>query len=1068
MKIHVGVSNLEQPLQAREWVSNLGHKRLFADLESWASEKEGRGWGECYVFVETTLPRAAQTRSRRNQVDMLVCFSDRLALCELKANSVFPGTNKLGDWCVQVNGQIERLRGLLREGGYDEQALCHYLFFPNLGFDDLRKVSDGLDHPHSAHHIWPAGAKPELRGKSHLGRPLYLTEALDRKLTSRALSPLGGQPGVQEFIHDRIVKGGGRFRSFDNFAITRAYLQTISPEMPILHDEWYVPGLRSEDLAACLGKLAGGFVELVGDPGIGKSTLAKEVLETAGRDFYEIGIPKECRTTREVCQVISKSVCGESAEGIGEESLIQHLSSEPYTFWIRHYEEASAGPLENLLQKAEALRRKPVAAQASWIVESVRPLAGLEGHRHELGPLDNRSVSRILERLRPGGAFSDSEDVVLRAGGNAERARRLWQSKRAADAETSDEFKWFCRQLSPHELQLLALLCVAVSKSPLGISAVALTRWAGQVTGLPSSAVKLAADSLLRSLTYHKVAKVTRFDREVFGGLLDDLLPDGMTTTIINDVSPGLLNAVLGTIGGEKQKRWQEALQEVLLGDAHSNTLPHVTLGMCWGDLEPFFRSPFRFTTLSKTLAWVDKFGWGDDVSKRDRYLLKAMRILTRIETGNLIEAEGELGTPEGDDASDFAFKLVKGRTLLAAHIDNPQFNLRAWLREIERCRDSALQAELYVGTAMALQHSNRPARPREAWDILRDLWQRYEVGSTPRCLAAYQALAYLNRTKVRSGVVADDEAVSRISQLARELIEFGLKIENIQLLCDSLFYLVRSREYRKGRTSYPEVLGYRAALKFIEENQGRTVMRLQVLLTQGSVHRHYCRQDKLGWEEFRQHMEDGLGCYERALRSAATHRHTLHMLNATSYMMDFCVKSLRHAGNHEAGEVIAANSRKVLAHAGRVLEHAGAGPVRTEEANILSSIRRDIPLLLYVTAVADPGLDESLVGAVKTSFGGMVDIIIGDVTKAGEDDAYYEPGLKKNVDDALRRVGNTLDAGRKIEPWRNRYLLEALRPDILRLAAGTKCVTTAGRPLKPWQRLTEMLGDVLDLPLTT
>src|SRR5207248_2492379 len=91
---------------------------LFADLETWALAKESVSqWGECVVFIEVILPQGKSFKGYHNQVDMLICFSQRIALCEVKSASSFYSLEpRFDDAYIQIDQQAAWLKELLREG----------------------------------------------------------------------------------------------------------------------------------------------------------------------------------------------------------------------------------------------------------------------------------------------------------------------------------------------------------------------------------------------------------------------------------------------------------------------------------------------------------------------------------------------------------------------------------------------------------------------------------------------------------------------------------------------------------------------------------------------------------------------------------------------------------------------------------------------------------------------------------------------------------------------------------------------------------------------------------------
>src|SRR4051812_13873326 len=80
MKVHLsGLPN--SLMNARAWVCKPRLRTVLDDLER-AIEARQAGWGEAYVFIEVPAPGTNPHHSK--QIDLLIAFSDRLVICELK------------------------------------------------------------------------------------------------------------------------------------------------------------------------------------------------------------------------------------------------------------------------------------------------------------------------------------------------------------------------------------------------------------------------------------------------------------------------------------------------------------------------------------------------------------------------------------------------------------------------------------------------------------------------------------------------------------------------------------------------------------------------------------------------------------------------------------------------------------------------------------------------------------------------------------------------------------------------------------------------------------------------
>ena len=81
--------------------------------------------------------------------------------------------------------------------------------------------------------------------------------------------------------------------------------------------------------------------------------------------------------------------------------------------------------------------------------------------------------------------------------------------------------------------------------------------------------------------------------------------------------------------------------------------------------------------------------------------------------------------------------------------------------------------------------------------------------------------------------------------------------------------------------------------------------IRLQVLLTEGSIHRHFCRQDNVSRAEFGEHFKAGMLCYRCIPFCHMAQGDVMHILNSVAYMIDFCMKALRFPDDKNAGRCV-------------------------------------------------------------------------------------------------------------------------------------------------------------------
>ena len=352
MRIFIGANNTDQPTHASKFVANNRNRALFLDLERWARAKESDR-GECYVFVEISLPEGNKHLGSRNQIDMLVSFPDRAAACEVKSSeSERVLAVELGKCVTQINGQKRWMDGILTEGGFEPGCTCFNLLLPLFGLGDITSLARRMSQ-HSAPHIWSIGAQPDLRNRRHNGqKPFHLTEALDDRLEGTMLGGItpARKRNLHEFFCQQLTKEGAKLLSFDDFSQAREYLKGVSPRAKIIHDRWHIRGLRKEELGRAAQILKEqGVIILIGPPEIGKSTLVRELIEDDGGDFLEVQI-NEMKSVRELCGTINDSLGNDPPDVLGDDALVQDISREPRMFWIREHDDTSYAVLASLLK----------------------------------------------------------------------------------------------------------------------------------------------------------------------------------------------------------------------------------------------------------------------------------------------------------------------------------------------------------------------------------------------------------------------------------------------------------------------------------------------------------------------------------------------------------------------------------------------------------------------------------------------------------------------------------------------------------------------------------------------
>ncbi len=1050
MQIWIGASDNKQLVDAQRWVTDKALHSILHDLETWAISKEST-WGECYIFIETFMPQGRQFAGTRNQIDLLIAFSSTAALCELKGHANEISVDDLRRSVRQIRDQRDWIVDLIR-GIWERQSIYPFLFLHRMFPNKVRLTAKRMIDVFGAIEIWPVGAHPNLVGTRIGDRPLYFTDGVAERLSRHSTPQLTRDVGLQSFLYDQIVQNESTILPFPNFENAKKFLK-YACNLQVRHEPWYVSSLRQQQLeivSKILNELS--LVEIVGTPGVGKSVLAKELIGRGENMVLEVEL-SNCRSVSDVCRQIDARLNGDLLEGAGEETYIGQLSAEPYTFWIRSYDEPSAMSVNEFLRVLHTVQRESLVPQSRWIVESRNPLPSCVQNRFELGALDNLSISRILSGIERGGAFDDLEDVVDRAQGNPRRAVMLWRSQTADQTDDVDDFSWFRRQLTREEKVLLPILCHAGSTAPLGLTLKSLVG-AADYCGLLKPQIQSTFDSLLEKLDLHQLAEVRRFETGAFDDLLEDILPDKFSLVIVNHINSSLIDEVGGTLRDAERAKLIELLSEVFLDTQHTDSLAYITFALTTGDLEPFFRSSFRYTSLGEFLHWIDRTRWIPP-NPRQAYLLKALRVLTNMRRELSGDSGGLLDPPDKTDSVQcFAYTFVTARALTVKQF-SPTINLGGLLNAIpDRYKDPDLQVAAYMSISNALQNADRP---QDAWRVLRDLPARFEANSTAKALSIHRSLEFLNGSKNRRRVLTDEEAYPLIRELAKELINEGLRIENLPLICDGLFHYIRAQEMRAARISCREVLSYREALKFVEEGpRTRIRQRLKILLTQGSIHRHFSRDGGLTWVEFAQHFNEGTELYLRAFRSAQVHNHTLHQLNAASYMINLCLTALRFGNEAAASDFVIERVNRIIPLIKSLDQHLALDRLWEGEKIIFSNIQRNFPILLYLSAVS-AGLVSNRIGELVEYFARAVQALLTECDKAKHTDDRIQ--AMKNLEFSFRGLNRAFDFGDKRNLAYSTQLIDALRPHLILIINGARGVTQHGKVEKERQKLYQRLS---------
>ena len=546
--------------------------------------------------------------------------------------------------------------------------------------------------------------------------------------------------------------------------------------------------------------------------------------------------------------------------------------------------------------------------------------------------------------------------------------------------------------------------------SPYGITARLLTKWCLPRVNNLRSEVAEAVNRLFLRLKDCQFGKTIKLDGGAFSGVLSDVMPEGGSVTVLTELSQAFAEEELRSLSEQERIKLEEGFRALLLEMAtepgNTGSLAEVTLGFALGTLEEFIRSTFRLSRFGETVTWLDANDWGTR-HPGQAFLIRGLRVLARLGEDPFFDFKADLSGQPQSAVEAFVIQLADARASAnRTDLTSGARSLVDWLTSIA---DPEVRAEALLGLVNALERTTEsrvPDRHRIVWQVLTALEPQFVTGTPGRCLVLQQKLAFLNRTKSRSGVVDDGNAFELIRSHSRELIRTGFDAEDIQLICDGMFYYVRSQELSRARVSYTDVLGYRSALQFISAVQGRVGRRLQLLLTEGSLHRHFCREDDLPWEEFRRHMEDGVTCYVRAFRSALARGRCRYVLDAVSYICDFCFKSLRYRAEPQARRVIVEHAQEAWRRAKEVESQMTPSGRGGEEIDVIRIIQLSYPLLGVVGCVEVCQRGGTVPPDVVTSFGDVASALSALASEG------YSLDSKKLLQTTLKRVEWALSFG--------------------------------------------------------
>lgn len=430
MILRVG-TNTKNLADAKIWVLSPGVSDTLSCLTTWAVSKEPQ-WGDCVLFFEVSCHR--RPTERGSQVDLLLAFKDRIAVCEVKKGPM-PDTKKLTDFAAQVSRQADLIRQRLREGRCNlAEKPAALLFFPDLTEPQLKEINRTLNKE-GFPHVRPAGCL-ETPSVSELD----LTTSINRWLKDSQLGSGSESVRLSHLIRRQVVSSTNeRVTSLEQ--LLESLRNFVAPTQSLRQPFWHIRSLREaeeREAASILRKSR--FLEVVGSEGLGKSAFIKDLFaHDIGNDPREVALA-HCYSEHEVARRLHSAMVGESTPSVGEHELIGGIKGSDASLWVSSCDMFSRASLRAVLVNLIGDSSETASDRSRIVVESRVSLEIDHLPSIVLEPLANDAIAAVV-RGAPWQKRHELHQIVSAAVGNPALALSMSRSEFVGDQVPLQESK---------------------------------------------------------------------------------------------------------------------------------------------------------------------------------------------------------------------------------------------------------------------------------------------------------------------------------------------------------------------------------------------------------------------------------------------------------------------------------------------------------------------------------------------------------------------------------------------------------------------------------------------------